>query len=72
VDERAGPSECCPEENVSKLANSRKQIQFGVLTPEEMAELGELEIVRRELFQVSQDRAPIPFGCLDRRLVLFS
>lgn len=33
-----------------------------------MEEVGEIEVFRRELFQVSQERAPIQYGCLDRRL----
>ena len=45
-----------------------KHIKFGVLTPQEIVELAEIEVCNRELYNVAT-RAPVKFGCLDRRLV---
>lgn len=45
-----------------------KHIKFGILTPQEIVEMAEIEIVNRELYNVA-DRSPIKYGCLDRRLV---
>lgn len=45
-----------------------KNIKFGILTPQEIVEMAEIEIVNRELYNVT-NRSPVKFGCLDRRLV---
>lgn len=45
-----------------------KHIKFGILTPQEIVEMAEIEVVNRELYNVT-NRTPIKYGCLDRRLV---
>lgn len=47
----------------------RKNIKFGIASSSEIGELAEVEVCNRELYSVTS-REPIPFGCLDRRLVL--
>ena len=47
----------------------RKHIKFGIASPEEIAEIAEVEVCNRELYQVT-NREPVTYGCLDRRLVL--
>ncbi|PJF17134.1 DNA-directed RNA polymerase subunit [Paramicrosporidium saccamoebae] len=44
-----------------------KHIQFGTLTPPEIDEVSEVEVVNRELYSIL-DRVPIKHGALDRRL----
>ena len=57
------------------LRPTSKHIQFGVLTPQEMWELAEIEVFSNELYQVpdkskGQNRTvQAPFGSLDKRLV---
>ena len=46
----------------------RKHIKFGVLTPQEIVEMAEIEVCNRELYNVT-NRTPVKYGCLDRRLV---
>ena len=45
-----------------------KHIKFGVLTPQEIVEMAEIEVCNRELYNVT-NRTPVKYGCLDRRLV---
>lgn len=45
-----------------------KHIKFGVLTPQEITEMAEIEICNRELYNVNTS-IPVKHGCLDRRLV---
>ena len=46
-----------------------KHIKFGVLTPQEITEMAEIEICNRELYNVNTS-IPVKHGCLDRRLVI--
>lgn len=45
-----------------------KHIKFGILTPQEIVEMAEIEVCNRELYNVA-NRTPVKYGCLDRRLV---
>ena len=45
-----------------------RSIKFGVLSPQEIYQLSEFEVVTRELYQVP-NREPTVNGCLDPRLV---
>lgn len=45
-----------------------KHIKFGILTPQEIVEMAEIEVCNRELYNVT-NRTPVKYGCLDRRLV---
>ncbi|KAI1321791.1 hypothetical protein EDD11_000067 [Mortierella claussenii] len=44
-----------------------KQIQFGVLSPQEIVNVSEFEVTQRDLYTV-QDRQPVKYGMLDLRL----
>ncbi|RKP06871.1 beta and beta-prime subunits of DNA dependent RNA-polymerase [Thamnocephalis sphaerospora] len=44
-----------------------KHIQFGVLSPQEMAKAAEFEVTQRDLYNVP-DRTPVKHGVLDMRL----
>ena len=43
------------------------QLQFGLLSPEEIQRLAEFQVTSRELF-TQPSRSPAPGGCLDPRL----
>jgi len=47
-----------------------KHIKFGILTPQEIVEMAEIEVCNRELYNVAT-RTPVKYGCLDRRLVRY-
>ncbi|KAF9919505.1 hypothetical protein FBU30_010929 [Linnemannia zychae] len=44
-----------------------KQIQFGVLSPQEIVNVSEFEVTQRDLYTL-QDRQPVKYGMLDLRL----
>ncbi|RUS34443.1 putative RPO31-DNA-directed RNA polymerase III, 160 kd subunit [Jimgerdemannia flammicorona] len=44
-----------------------KHIQFGVLSPQDMVKLAEIEVTQRDLYNVA-DRTPVKHGVLDLRL----
>jgi hypothetical protein len=48
--------------------NSSKHIQFGILEPEQIDQVSEVELVNRELYSIT-DRQAVHHGVLDRRLV---
>ncbi|KAI8871779.1 beta and beta-prime subunits of DNA dependent RNA-polymerase [Ramicandelaber brevisporus] len=45
-----------------------KQIQFSVMSPQQMERLSEVEITKRELYQIGGGANPVPHGAVDRRL----
>lgn len=47
-----------------------KHIQFGVLSPQEIVGMSELEITTKDMYCIGEsgERAPIPHGVLDKRL----
>lgn len=47
----------------------RKHIDFGILEPQLIDEVSEVEVVNRELYSITE-RAPVAHGVLDRRLVV--
>ena len=49
----------------------RSHINFGLLSPVQMTQLAEFQVVNRELYQLPK-RDPMPYGVLDTRLVRFS
>ncbi|KAF9141755.1 hypothetical protein BG015_001176, partial [Linnemannia schmuckeri] len=44
-----------------------KQIQFGVLSPQEIVNVSEFEVTQRDLYTLV-DRQPVKYGMLDLRL----
>lgn len=59
------------KEIVAQDATKRiKHIQFGVLSPQEIVGMSELEVTTKDMYQISAagERAPVPHGVLDRRL----
>lgn len=55
----------------SDVPKKIQSIDFGLLSPQAMSELSELEVCNRELYSVvggPTGSKPLPFGCLDRRL----
>ncbi|RUS21913.1 RNA polymerase Rpb1, domain 1-domain-containing protein [Endogone sp. FLAS-F59071] len=53
--------------NYSALILTVKHIQFGVLSPQDMVKLAEVEVTQRDLYNVA-DRSPVKHGVLDLRL----
>jgi DNA-directed RNA polymerase III subunit RPC1 len=49
------------------LSGSRKQIQFSLLTKQEIVKLSEFEVTHKDLYTIG-DRFPVKNGVLDRRL----
>ncbi|KAF9975704.1 DNA-directed RNA polymerase III subunit [Actinomortierella ambigua] len=55
------------EQVVDQAPKKIKQIQFGVLSPQEIVQVSEFEVTQRDLYTV-QDRQPVKYGMLDLRL----
>ena len=52
------------------LTNYREAINFTTMSGTEMQRLAQLRLTRHDLFHVTQ-RTPVPYGALDKRMVLF-
>ena len=57
------------KKNSDRYANS-KELQFGLLSPQDIVKLAEFEVTHRDLYTYP-DRHPSQNGVLDRRLVSF-
>ncbi|KAG0057284.1 hypothetical protein BGZ83_000074 [Gryganskiella cystojenkinii] len=55
------------EQVLEQAPKKIKQIQFGVLSPQEIVNVSEFEVTQRDLYTV-QDRQPVKYGMLDLRL----
>ncbi|KCV73369.1 DNA-directed RNA polymerase III subunit RPC1 [Fonticula alba] len=51
----------------SEAPKKIKALHFGIMSPQDIYQVAEFEVVNRELYTIP-DRNPTPNGCLDRRL----
>lgn len=55
---------------IDSIDLSSRHIQFGVMSPQNMVKIGELEVTQRDLYQ-PESRTPVKGGVLDLRMVCF-